>query len=755
MIGEAIQRVDSQEKATGAARFATDLSVAGMLYGLPVMTPVPCGTVAVDIREALACPGVVKVVLAEDIPGKNTLGPGPLDQPVICKNTVRFSGDVVALVAAESPDAACRGAQGVRVDARSTGGIFSIEEIRAQNLLAPYPGGALLNRHSYKRGDLRQAWQDAATVVQNVYRTPALEHLYLETEACLVVPGPDGRYSIYSSSQDPFSVRDIVSQVLGVNPVKVRFVGTHMGGGFGGKAEGSILICSQAAVLAHATGRPVKMIYDRHLSVQGTTKRHGALMEYRTAASEDGRLLGLKAEIYLDKGAYTVSGGIDPPAMKRAFLHATGPYWIPNVEIDAFEVLTNNACGGQMRSPGIPQVTFAIESQMDALAQRLGLDPVDIRLKNVVKPGSKTAYGMQLDRDVSLEDTLKEAASTFGWRQEQGRKESPGKSKRRAVGVACGWHGVSVAAGTQDQGGALVFLNPGGSFSIRVGLADLGQGLRTVMTQVAAHGLGVDISQVEVCHPDTDIDPWSGKTTSSRATVIAGQAVILACQDAKSFLRRVAASLLRCDSSDVIFSKEGVGNPASGAKRSFADLSRAAGGEGSILAGRSWWVHPTPVQEGNPPGYRTYSFGTHIVELEVDVETGKVTVLRVVACHDPGKALNPSAVIGQVEGGVAMGIGFALMEQVLTENGVIMNTTLRDSLAPTSLDVPEIVTLLLETPYGQGPHGAKGVGEIVTVPTAAAVANAVSAALGIRVTELPMTAEKVCKLWTQVTQNTT
>jgi CO/xanthine dehydrogenase Mo-binding subunit len=655
----------------------------------------------------------------------------------------------VALVAAEGPDAACRGAQRVRARARATGGIFSIEEARAQNLLLPYPEGALLNHHSYSRGDVRQAWNDAAAVVQNIYRTPALEHLYLETEACLVIPEPDGRYSIYSSSQDPFSVRDIVSQVLGITPTKIRFVGTHMGGGFGGKAEGTILICSQAAVLAHATGRPVKMVYDRYLSVQGTTKRHGALMEYKTAAAKDGRLLGLKAEIYLDKGAYTTSGGIDPPALKRAFLHATGPYWIPSVEIDVFEVLTNNACGGQMRSPGIPQVTFAMESQMDALAQQLGLDPVDIRLKNVVKPGSMTAYGMQLGKDVSVEDTLKEAASAFEWEQGREQKETTGKSKRRAVGVACGWHGVSVAAGTQDQGGALVFLNPGGTFSIRMGLAELGQGLRTIMAQVAAHGLGVAISRVDVCHPDTDIDPWSGKTTSSRATVIAGQAVILACQEAKSFLRRVAASLLRCDSSDVIFDKEGVVNPRSGAKRSFAELARAAGGEGSILAGHSWWVHPDPVQEGNPLGYRTYSFGTHIVELEVDVETGKVTILRVVACHDPGKALNPSAVIGQVEGGVAMGIGFALMEQVLTENGVIMNTTLRDCLAPTSLDIPEIVTLLLETPYGQGPHGAKGVGEIVTVPTAAAVANAVSSALGVRVTELPMTAEKLRKLWIQ------
>ncbi len=399
-----------------------------------------------------------------------------------------------------------------------------------------------------------------------------------------------------------------------------------------------------------------------------------------------------------------------------------------------------------MRSPGVPQVTFAAESQMDALAQKLGLDPVDLRLRNIVKPGSKTAYGMQLDGDVSLEETLKKTASAFGWRHGQGRDGKSTKSRKRAVGVACGWHGVSVAAGDPDRGGALIFLNPDGTFSVRTGLAELGQGLRTIVAQVAAHGLGVDIDRVDVCHPDTDIDPWSGKTTSSRATVIAGQAVILACQEARSFLRRVAASLLGCDSSDVTFTKEGVEYPASGARRSFADLARAAGGRGSILAGRSWWVHPDPVQEGNPPGFRTYGFGTHMVEIEVDMETGKVTLLRVVACHDPGKALNPSAVIGQVEGGVTMGIGFALMEQVLTEKGVMMNTTLRDCLVPTALDVPEITTLLLETPYGQGPHGAKGVGEIVTVPTAAAVANAVSAALGIRVTELPMTAENIRKL---------
>jgi CO/xanthine dehydrogenase Mo-binding subunit len=751
MIGEAIRRVDSGEKVTGAARFATDLSVPGMLFGLPVMTPVPCGTVDVDIREAMASPGVVKVVLAGDVPGKNSLGSGPLDQPVICKKNVRFSGDVVALIAAESPDAAYRGAHAVRVAVQSSEGLFTLEEIRLKNLFAPYPEGALLNRHSYKRGDVGQAWENAAAVVQNVYRTPALEHLYLETEACLVVPGPDGRYTLYSSSQDPFSVRDIVSQVLGVNPMKVRFLGTHMGGGFGGKTEGAILICAQAAVLAHATGRSIKMVYDRPLSIEGTTKRHGALMDYRTAASRDGKLLGLKAEIYLDKGAYTTTGGIDPPAMKRAFLHATGPYSIPSVEIDVFEVLTNNACGGQMRSPGIPQVTFAMESQMDALAQRLGLDPVDIRLKNVVKPGSKTAYGMQLQKDVSVEDTLKKAASAFGWKRQEARRAASEQFRRRGVGVACGWHGISGSAGAQDQGGALIFLNPGGTFSIRVGLSDLGQGLRTIIAQVASHGLGVDISQVDVCHPDTDIDPWSGTTTSSRATVIAGQAVILACQEAKSFLRRVSAPLLGCDTSDVTFHREGVENPRSGAKRSFAELAGVTGGKGSILAGRSWWIHPDPALEDNPLGYRTYSFGTHIVELEVDVETGRVTLLRMVACHDPGKALNPSAVIGQVEGGVAMGIGFALMEQVLTENGVMMNTTLRDYLAPTSLDVPEITTLLLETPYGQGPHGAKGVGEIVTVPTAAAVANAVSAALGIRVTELPMTPEKVRKLWIEAT----
>jgi CO/xanthine dehydrogenase Mo-binding subunit len=596
-----------------------------------------------------------------------------------------------------------------------------------------------------------KGFAEAEVVVERTYQVPFLEHAYLEPDVCMAVPQPDGTMLVEGPMQAPFTVRRNVNAVLGMPINRVRARQVPMGGGFGGKEDSPIDIGCRAAVLAYHTGQPVRMALDREEITLQTAKRHPMIMEVKIGAKKDGRIVAFGGVIYDEQGAYASLGPRLPPA-GGSHIHAMvmmpGPYEIPHIKVDAYLCYTNNPYGGAMRGFGAPQVHVAHEQMIDELAEALGMNPIDIRRKNAFKQGSATATGQVLDQSVGLRDTLEACAKTFDW---EGRYKQTGyvdetRTKRRGVGIGMGWYRTSIGT-SGDACGANVSVHEDGSVLLFTGITEMGQGSFTVLPQICAEELGVRMEDVRVVQPDTDMVPESGPTVGSRSTTLMGNAIILAARQVKGSILEMASEMLlvpmdRLEARDrKIYDRE---NP----KKSLAFREAAARcmAKGKRLIGQGWWAPPTPTldpetAQGNP--YFVYTYSTHMAEVVLDVETGEVKVTDFVAAFDVGKAINPRAVEGQIEGGVAMGLGYALMEEIALEDGHIQNLHLGEYLIPTSLDVPPIKPIILEVENKYGPYGAKGIGEMPNIPATPAILNAIANACGGRVRSLPADPEKV------------
>ncbi|MDP6484091.1 MAG: xanthine dehydrogenase family protein molybdopterin-binding subunit, partial [Nitrospinota bacterium] len=664
--------------------------------------------------------------------------------PLIARDRVRYMGDVVALVAAETGEAAVEALRRIRVKYEPLPVVDGPRDAMARGASRLWPGGNLLNHAKIRTGNLEAGFRSADVVVEGEYRTPPVDHLYLEVEAACAMPLPGGSYLVWGCTQQPFLVRERVAQILGLRGGRaVRFIQTLPGGSFGGKSEASVDVCLRAAILARATGKPVKLVYSREESMIASAKRHGAIIRSRLGAARGGRLTAAEVEIYLDKGAYAASGGDNPPAFKRATYHALGPYTVPNAKVDVYCVHTNNPYGGQMRGPGCPQVNFAGEQQMDRLAEDLGIDPIELRRINGLRAGVRTPWNQRLGESVGLIETLEKADAASGWSARAARRSEDNRLK--GIGVASCLYGTGNAYSAAE---ARVYLTSEGKLQIAAGVVDFGQGSKTILSQIAAETMNIPYEAFRMETVDTAIDPFGGTSSSSRVTMQGGKAVYLASLRAREEIFRLAGHLLEADPGDLKLRKGVVrpcARPARGA--TLLEIAKAFVSDELKLLGGSDSLPPTArvdEETGHGEPYEVYGFGTQVAEVLVDPDTGEVEVSGFWAAHDVGKAINPLGVSQQVDGGVYMGLGFCLMEEIVQPGGRMANPDMHGYLIPTAKDVPDRVeTIIVEDSYSNGPYGAKGVGEQVNVPTAAAIANAIHNAVGIRIHDMPFSPEKV------------
>lgn len=752
VAGKSMVRTDARAKVMGALDFGADYAQEGFLFGKILRSPHPHALIkSIDITKAKALPGVAAVLTAKDVPGRNGFGAIIPDQPVICGDKVRYVGDGVALVAAETEAIAQHALELIQVEYESLEPVFDPREALKEAAPKIHDEGNLLSFNKLRKGEVEKAFQEAEVVLERTYEVPFIDHAYLEPDISMAVPQANGTMLVEGPMQAPFTVRRNINAVLGVplNMVRVRQV--PMGGGFGGKEDSPIDLGCRAAVLAHHCGRPVRMSLEREEVMLQTCKRHPMIMDVKIGAKKDGTLLAFQGVIYDEQGAYAGLGPVIPPAggsHVHAMIMMPGPYEIPNVKVDAYLCYTNNPYGGAMRGFGAPQVHVAHEQAMDELAEQLGMNPVEIRRKNGFKLGSVTATGQVLDQSVGLIDTLEASEKAFNWEQkcaETGYVDVEG-TKRRGVGVGMGWYRTSIGT-YSDACGANIHVHEDGSVLLFTGITEMGQGAHTVLPQICAEELGVRMEDIRYVQPDTDIVPESGPTVGSRSTTLMGNAIVLAARQVKESILDAAAEMLNVPSERLEAKDRKIYDRQN--QDSFVSFKEAAFKcmvTGRRLIGQGWWAPPKPSldsETGQGDPYFVYTYSTHMAEVIVDVETGEVEITDYVAAFDIGKAINPKAVEGQIEGGVAMGLGYALMEEVVVEKGVIQNLSLRNYLIPTSLDVPDIKPIILEVENKHGPYGGKGIGEMPNIPATPAIVNAIANACGGRVRSLPADPERV------------
>ncbi len=747
VVGESVMRKDTWAKVTGKTKYADDLYAPGMLHARALRSAYPHAEVlAVDTSEAEQVAGVVAVLTAKDVPGKNRFGLINADQPVLADDRVRYVGDAVACVYAETIAAAEEALPKIKVQYRELE-VVSIPQ-RALEPDAPliHEDGNVNAEHHVRKGDVDAAFEQANVIVENTYYTPFVEHAYLEPEACLARPDGEGGVAIWVASQGPTVDHKQVVASLGLLPEKVRVVHTPMGGGFGGKEDITVQILAALGVLH--TGRPVKMVLPRPESMRVSTKRHAMYMHYKTAATSDGKLLAVEAKIIGDTGAY---GSVGPAVLFRSATFGCGPYVVPNVKVDTYAVFTNNPPAGAMRGFGSPEAAFASDCQMDELARRLGLDPFEFRLRNALEPGSITATGHQINESVAVKECLIAVRDALAGEL----LPEPAPGKRLGVGVSAAYKNVGLGPGLDDRAGAIAEIDPAGHLILRVGCIDMGQGQDTVMAQIAAQTLQVPYRDVVVITGDTASCPDSYMTTASRATLLQGRAVQMAVTKLRDLLLDYACSQFDLRRDIIHFEDGRVVDKSTDGEVPLGELARKATEQNYSLSAEAYYSAPPSYYNlefdeklfaEDPEQYRVhaaYCFCAQACILEVDESSGAVRVLKMIAAQDVGKPIHPQNIRGQIEGGVVMGMGYGLSEEFIVDQGYVVTATLRKFKIPRITQAPEIIALIVEDPHSLGPFGAKGMAELSLASSAPAIANAIDNALGVRIRDLPITADKI------------
>jgi len=736
VVGHAMPRPDARAKVTGQAIFAADLHFDDMLHAKVLRSGYPHATLLdVDTSAAETLRGVVAIITAKDVPGAKNHGLARQDWPVLAYDKVRYVGDAIAVVAAESEHIAADAVKRIKVSYEPLPVVSSAEEALAEDAPLVHDGGNVLEHIQLRRGELEKGFAEADVVLENEYRTPRGDHAFMEPEAAVGVIDDDGRVVVYVGSQIPFSDRAQIAASLGLDEDQVRVVQTKVGGAFGGKEDiaGQIHV----ALLAKITGRPVKLVYTREESLIAHPKRHQCAIRLRTGARRDGTLTAVEAHIVGDSGAYASLG---PYVMTRAATHSLGPYEVPNAKVDCFAMYTNNTPAGAFRGFGAPQAHFAAETQMDMLAEQLGMSPFELRRRNALRVGSVTVTGQELRESVGLLATIDRVADAV---KALPAANSPPPGKRRGWGVACAYKNVGLGGGVADSAGAEIQLFDDGHAEVRAGAAELGQGLVAVLAQIVSEELGVEYETIDLVVGDTDLTPDGGATTASRQTFITGNATRLAARRLRATLQRMVTEELDTPPENLVFSNGSIRGER-GKTLSLREAIRLAREAGYSLIAREVYTPPRTVPLGDQ-GDMHFAFGyaTQAAEVEVDITSGAVRVLRVIAAHDVGSTMSPLGVEGQVEGGIVMGVGYALMEDFAMKEGKPEKTTLTRYRIPRIGEMPEMVPIIVEHPTAQGPYGAKGAGEITSIPTAPAITNAIHRAVGVRIFSLPATPDHI------------
>ena len=690
VVGTSVKRKDGIGKATGQTKYADDLVFPGMLHGRTIRTTIAAGRIS-DVRFELG-PGFT-VCDHRDIPGTNVVSLIVDDQPCLVEREVRHVAEPVLLLAHEDRDALIA----ARVD---------IEYEESRPVFDPLASTQVLKELLIEKGNLERGFAAADVIVEGVYRTGHQEHVYIETNGVVAVPEQNG-VTVYGSIQCPFYVDRALRVLLGPDRF-VRVVQTETGGGFGGKEEYPSMLAGHAALLALKSGRPVKIIYDRVEDMLATTKRHPSFVRHRTGVKQDGRLTAMDVKVVIDGGAYVT---LSPVVLSRGGIHAAGPYRCANTRIHGRAMFTNTPPNGAFRGFGAPQTQFAMEVHMQRIAEALGVDPVKLRERNALRPGDLTATGQKLRDDCSARQVLKEAVKRSGYR----RKARKYQGTNRGIGLALFYHGSGFTGSGELKLASRAALElTANGVRLLVSSTEIGQGTRTMHAQIVADAMGIPYERVDVAPIDTSVVPDSGPTVASRTCMVVGKILQRAAEELK-------AKLDGADPGDY-FRRHG---PSRVEKQHEPP---------------EWLRWDDERYRGD--AYATFAWACDVAEVELDRDTFEIRPIRVTAVQDIGKAIHPALATGQIEGGTAQGIGFALIEQVVMKNGAMANAQLTNYTIPTTLDTPALDVVLLENPFPEGPSGAKGLGELPIDGPAPAIVNAIRS-IGIDVREVPATPEIV------------
>jgi xanthine dehydrogenase molybdenum-binding subunit len=738
VVGRSVPKIDGGLKVTGMARYIDDIELPNMLYGKILRSRYPHAKILrINTERAWRVPGVRAVITGLDTPF-NKMGVLK-DQPPLKFDKVRSVRDEVAAVAAETLEAAERAIEEVEVEYQPLDGVFDPEEAMKEEapLVHEENGSNIVNLNftfsTSEASRLEKVFETAYAVVEDRYQVHYMNASPMGTMGCIAHYNELGELTVYTNTQAPFLYRHELAKTLGIDPVKIRVIQPEIGGAFG-RGMDIYPIDPITAALSIKTRRPVKIVFTREEELQYAPPRQPAIFYMRTAAGKDGRLIAREVRAVLDAGAYVSWGPFDGRVM---MVTATGLYVVPEVAFKATVVYTNNPYTGTQRGAGNPQITFAIEQQMDALAEELGIDPVEFRILNANKPGTVTPQGLRITT-CEMRECLRRAAQEIGWK---GRGMA---GPNRGIGFAAFFHvGGGARVYRSDGCGTILTVDDFGLVTVITGSTDLGTGSDTAIAQIVAEELGIPVQNVRVVNDDASIRPWDVGTHASRATFVAGNSALLAARKAKEIILNAAAEVLNTSISSIVVENGVVYDRETPSKRiEFDKLVRRIhfreGGTNIVVS--AFYDPPTVMQDESWRGNisAAYVFGAQAALVEVDQETGEVKVLKVVSVHDSGRIINPMAAEGQVHGGVHMGIGYALYEELVLEQGRVVNASFADYHVPTALETPVVKAVFVENPDPAGPFGAKGIGETACIPTAAAIANAVYDATGRRVKKLPI-----------------
>mgnify|MGYP001489605439 FL=1 len=706
-IGQPVTRRDALEKATGATLYAADLTVDGCAYIKILRSPHHHAKILnIDKAEAEAIPGVLAVLTGEDVKGTNILKMAGDDQPILCKDKVRFIGDPVAAVVAISEEMAFHALKKIEVTYEPLEPVLTPEEALKEGAIRVHDDRSnLFFQQPIIHGDAGKGFSESEVAIERTYTTQTVEHAYLENDSGVAFVHENGQLVILSPSQNIHAHRKTIAEALGLNVEKVRVIQTPMGGAFGGKLD--VSVGGILGLAALKLKRPMKLVYTRSETFAATPKRHPFFMKVKVGAKKDGTLMALDFDLTADGGAYK---SFSNSVTQRGLIHSQGPYRFPNAHVYGKAVYTNTAFKGAMRGFGVPQVAFAIESILDELASELKMDPLTLRMKNGFVKGDTTICGQLLDHTIGFQECMETLKPLYEKALKEAKKSATDEIKM-GVGLGGVWFGPGRSA--PDQSEAWAELLPDDTLQVWIGAADMGQGTDTMFWQVAAETMEFPLERVKVCTTDTEITPDGNFSAGSRQTYVSGRAVQMAVEELKKAMEENSAK-----------------NYKEMKAKGLPTLYKAVN--------KPVTSRPDP-KTGQGVPWETYSFGIQMAEVSVEVKTGKVNVLKITSVHDLGTVINRLNVEGQLHGGICMGLGYALMEEF------VYNKT--DSFAkfkiPRAKDMPEMEVITLNIPRKKGPFGASGTAEYADVPTAPAIANAIYNACGVRIRDLPITPEKI------------
>ncbi len=744
-IGTSPIRPDAKDKVTGKTKFLTDIIDKDFLHASPVYSSIPFGKIiSINTEMAEAVGGYIDFISAKDIPGENQIGVIFQDQPLFAEDIVRYVGDTIGLVVAKTPEASQYAASLIEISYDSYSPYFSINDSKKATHNFIHESN-LSCQHLVRKGDINAGFKIADHIIESTFKTPFQEHYYLEPQGCIVYPDLGKGLTVIGTLQCPFYIQKAVARVLGVELEKVIVEQVPTGGGFGGKEDVPSELASRVAVAVHKLKKPIKMVYSRKDDIQLTSKRHPFQMKYKVGVKKDGTLVAADILLEENSGAYATLSTV---VSYRSCAQAMGPYVIPHIKVDSNSYYTNLPPTGAFRGFGSPQAAFGHERMMDVIADRLNMDPVELRLKNILKPNTSTMTNQKLPYSVGAKETITQSVNASNWysnKKQNNDRFLYGKGIStihygNCLGAA-GWH--------MDGSAARIQIHKNGQITVAYGLVEMGQGAITVVKQMTAEALGVSQNRITVLPTSTQRVPDSGPAVASRNVVMTGNAILDAANKLNPILYELAAELLDCNNNEIAIKNDLVSNLTNDKQITFEELTEylyVTNHKNDVLG---WWhVRELEYDPDNGIGeaYFTYSYATHIAKVMIDKLTGCVYVNDIYAAHDIGKAINPKGLEGQIEGGTTQGIGWALTENMQTEEGNVLTTNLSTYLLPTANDVPnDVHSIIVEDAEPEGPWGAKGIGEPAIIPTGAAIANAVSDALGVQINELPITPELVLK----------